>query len=163
MNNIYRTYLDYNGVDIFKDQVIIQDNTATVMGAMSKYVKLVGLGFNSTSPEMLAYVETVDAWADQTTKLSTTFADLERLGSLLTTKQAGFTTLKLCSQAILEGWQTYSHKSPVDDRQYFGIIYGWVLSLVDLQTQAMQMLQAAHLYKCVFPACFPIVGLPRLS
>ena len=56
--------------------------------------------------------------------------------------------LATCANAIFTSWKLNSQqKSPVDDRQYYGLIYSWVTSLIGLQTQAMQMIQAANQYK----------------
>jgi hypothetical protein len=152
MQNIQRTYLDYNGVDLDSDRVILE--SGTVMQAMSGYLQLVQLGFNySTSGEMRRNFEQVNNWANDVTDIKTTFADLQLLGTKLTSRQAGQgSALEICANAIFTSWRVKgAQKSPVDDRQYFALIYGWLLTLIDLQTQAMQMLQAAHLYKCVGP------------
>lgn len=148
MQNIQQTYLVYCGVDIFTGKV--KARTGTVMDAMDKYLRLAQAGYNySTNSQMRTYYKKVNDWATETTELQTTFFDLVNLNTALVKEQPGQgSVLQLCANSIFTSWQTFSgQKSPVDDRQYYGIIYGWVLSLIDLQTQAMQMLQAAHLYK----------------
>ena len=63
---------------------------------------------------------------------------------------ASLVALEKCANAVFTEWQVHAtQKSPVDDRQYFDLLCGWLWSLINLQTQAMQMIQATNQYRCV--------------
>ena len=67
-------------------------------------------------------------------------------GNLINDLGGSGSPFALCSSAMLAGWQAYGQKSPVDDRQYYDIIYGWVLDIVGIQAQGLEMIQNANLF-----------------
>lgn len=72
---------------------------------------------------------------------------LQTFSSSLINDQGGTgSPFSLCARAMFAGWQTSSNKSPVDDRQYYDIIYGWVLDIIGIQAQGLEMIQNANLF-----------------
>lgn len=125
----------------------------TVTQAMQTYLLDLQAGGNySTSPRMQQSKKIVNDWADAvTTTVNPLFNELQIFSStLLGAGQPTTGPLATCASAIFSSWRLYAaQKSPVDDRQYYDLINSWVMTLINLQAQAMQMIQAANQYKCV--------------
>lgn len=127
--------------------------SGTVTQAIQNYMIDLQAGGNySTSPRMQQSMAIVTAWADAVTNAnSPLYNELQVFSStLLGGFQSQASPLALCSNAIFSNWQLYSGKAPFDDRQYFSLINSWIFTLLNLQAQAMQMIQAANQFKCVF-------------
>lgn len=129
----------------------VRPTAATVTVAMQSFLLDVQAGFNvSTSSRMRQNLAIVDAWADSVTDpRNPLYSELDIFSAtLLGGLQSQASPLASCANAVFSNWQTKAaQKSPVDDRQYFNLIINWVLSLLNLQAQAMQMIQAANQYK----------------
>lgn len=125
----------------------------TVTQAMQSFLRDLQTGFNvSTSPRMQQNLAIVTAWVDLVTNpADPLYIELEMFSTvLLGGFQSQASPLGACANAVFSNWRLKAaQKSPVDDRQYFDLINGWVVSLLNLQAQAIQMIQAANLYKCV--------------
>lgn len=106
----------------------------------------------STNIAMKQQMATVNGWANSVVSTGnpsqSLYVTLQSFSqTLLSGSGPQASPLALCSQAILTSWQLPSNpKSPVDDRQYYEIMNQWVLSLISLQMQAIQMIQSANLY-----------------
>ena len=131
---------------------------STVIVAMQNYMQLWQKGASPNSINMQEDMNSINAWLnDVITPLdgsATLFSSLQALSDALTqTTTSGalqLTPLQQCAQSIFNNWQVnanYADKSPYDDRQYFDIIYNWYGTYFGVQLQAMQMLQAANMYK----------------
>ena len=153
INNLYQTYC---GVDMITNQVVTTPSTVIV--AMQNYMQLWQKGASPNSINMQEDMNSINAWLnDVITPLdgsATLFSSLQALSDALTqTTTSGalqLTPLQQCAQSIFNNWQVnanYADKSPYDDRQYFDIIYNWYGTYFGVQLQAMQMLQAANMYK----------------
>lgn len=151
LQRIQNQYLTYCGVNLQTDQVTL--TAGTVTQAMQSYLRDLQAGGNySTSVRMQQNMAIVTAWADAVTNsVNPLYNELQIFSTtLLGGLQPQSGPLATCANAVFSNWQLYAaQKSPVDDRQYFDLIYGWAFSLINLQAQAMQMIQAANQYKFV--------------
>jgi hypothetical protein len=122
----------------------------TVTVAMQSFLLDVQAGYNiSTTPRMQQNLDIVTGWADRvTSSKDPLYSELQTFSTtLLGGFQSQASPLALCANAVFLNWQDKApQKSPVDDRQYFDLIYGWAFSLINLQAQCMQMIQAANQY-----------------
>lgn len=154
LQKIQKEYLLYCGVNLANDEVTL--TAGTVTKAMQSFLLDLQAGFNvSTSPRMRQNLATVTAWVDLVTNPGDPlFIELQVFSTtLLGGLQSQASPLAACANAVFSNWRLKAaQKSPVDDRQYFDLINGWVLSLLNLQAQAIQMIQAANLYKCGCPS-----------
>lgn len=150
--SIQTQYLTYCGVNLQTNQV--ETTAGTVTQAIQNYLQELQAGGNySASFEMQQNYDIVMEWMNVVTDPDDPlYNELQLfsqalLGGPLDPEPGPLVT---CAKALFSNWQlNAAQKSPVDDRQYFGLIYGWVSSLINLQAQALQMIQAANLYKCV--------------
>ena len=151
LQRIQNQYLTYCGVNLNDDKVTLTSGTVTQ--AMQSYLLDLQAGGNySSSFRMQQSMAIVMAWADAVTDpVNPLYNELQVFSTtLLGGLQSQNSPLATCANAVYSNWKLYAaQKSPVDDRQYFNLIYGWVLTLINLQTQAMQMIQAANQFKCV--------------
>jgi hypothetical protein len=138
-------------VNLQNDQVVLK--VGTVTASMQSFMKDLQAGGNvSTSARMRESLNIVDAWvAAVTDPVDPLFNELDDFSNTLTDGLGPQgSPLEKCANAVFTEWQVHAaQKSPVDDRQYFDLLYGWLWSLINLQTQAMQMIQAANQYRCV--------------
>ena len=60
---------------------------------------------------------------------------------ILTSLGPDGSSLQICSSYIYERWRdTVRQKSPVDDRQYYAVINGWMIQkIISFQVQAIQV------------------------
>jgi hypothetical protein len=149
LKNIESLYLTYSGVNLETNEVVL--TAGTVTDSMQLFLQNLQAGHNiSTNAVMQQSLAIVDAWANVVTdNVKPLFNELQDLSNKLAGVSAPLgSPLVKCSKAVFANWQLYAaQKSPVDDRQYFDLIYGWVWSLINLQAQGMQMIQAAYQYK----------------
>lgn len=152
LSSIQTQYLTYCGVNLQTNQV--QTTAGTVTMAMQNFLRELQAGGNySTSFQMQENFDIVMAWINAVTDLDAPlYNELQLfsqtlLGGPLDPEPGPLVT---CAKALFSNWQlNAAQRSPVDDRQYFGLIYGWLSSLINQQAQALQMIQAANLYRCV--------------
>lgn len=154
LQKIQTAYQLYCGVNLANDEVTV--TAGTVTQAMQSFLRDLQAGVNvSTSSRMRQNLAIVNGWADAVADpVNSLFYELERFSTaLLGGLQPQASPLALCANAVFSNWKLKAaQKSPVDDRQYFDLINGWMFSLFNLQAQTIQMIQAANLYKCVVPA-----------
>jgi hypothetical protein len=137
-------------VNLNDDKVTLTSGTVTQ--AIQNYMIDLQAGGNySTSPRMQQSMAIVTAWADAVTDVNNPlYNELQVFSStLLGGFQSQASPLASCANAVYSNWKLYAQKAPFDDRQYFSLINSWVFSLLNLQAQAMQMIQAANQFKYV--------------
>lgn len=131
------------------NQVALTSDTVT-QAIQNFLTELQAGGIYSQSAEMQQNEAIVISWMNAVTNSDDPlFNELQLLSETLLggSLDPESSPLATCANALFTNWQTNSQKSPVDDRQYYTLIYSWVTSLIGLQTQAMQMIQAANQYQ----------------
>ena len=163
----FSQYLIYSGNDLETGQTGVYTGV-TVTQAMQDFITEWQMGGNpGQSSLMQEQMAIIDGWAttvlgiqvpsDQSSNPATWIVNPG--SSLFSTLKAFSDTLvnsfnpvsspiTACSAAIFSNWQLVpaSNKAPVDDRQYYNIMGNWVMSLVTVQLQLLQMIQAANFY-----------------
>lgn len=125
---------------------ICKPTSDTVTVAMSNFLQQWQDGGNiTTNFDMQKEFEVVSLWAAEVSPNGKSDGVFESLRSfsenILNTLTPGKSPLETCADYIFQSWLVNKRqKSPVDDRQYYSVLNGWLISnIISFQVQATQV------------------------
>lgn len=144
MGSLDKAWIDYAG---FTPSGLQAETDSTILPMVQRYASYLQTG-QPLSPAQQQELTYIDKWADKTLSSNGLYPQILTFGSFIR-GSGSFQSqpIALCARAAYLQWTQSNQMSPVDDRQYYGPLFDWLVGLITLQVQALQILQQANLWK----------------
>ena len=141
LNQLSAAWINYAGFTPSGEDV---QDASTILNILDFNLQLVPqYGYQAPFQQ----VDVINTWAATVLDQQALFTDILNFGTILMgsdSLEGG--VIANCALAVWEDWQLAEQISAVDDRQYWGPVSDWLLSLQVLQAQANHMIQQANLW-----------------
>ena len=120
------------------------EDASTILNILNSNLQLVTeYGYKANFQQ----VGIVTAWAESILDQQALYTAVLEFGvTLIGSESLEGGVISQCALAVWEEWQLADQISSVDDRQFWGPMTNWLLSMQVLQAQGNQMIQEANLW-----------------